>query len=435
MNSTFNLIFNSTLNADFACSKSYFVLKRLEHWFCFKKAGFYKFLEPCQHRAYKPGDSWTEELGFCRKTFNAAFDLIGIRYKSKTAFLAAEDKFKGKLYASYYDRDTNQMFYVRNHDFVEPFLKSLFKPKKPKPCRSQNMKPQEPQTQEISKTPLPVRTGKNCRSDGGTIGGYINIPSFLQKNTALATPSLENPTDEVEEMKKTAEEMKRIWLDEIGDLGIKYLSPAFVAQLTRVFNTHFHQSWERWQDYCRLIASSKFLMGEGKNQKFKVWINWAIKTDVIERVKAGEFGLGDRKTKADQERDRQWGAYQQLQEKQQEIKEQVHALDCHVSQQRFQAAQAHLATLTPAATAAMRRQFDQEWASRQAVSPQRGQAKEYAWEPFKRQYALQELGRLSAEAELQQAAEQAGLLSALQRISRRFSPGSFTELHCSPVWT
>ena len=86
---------------------------QLEYWFSKKPQGFYKFLEPCNHPLYRAGDSWTEELGFSRRVFNAAFDLIGVRYKSKTAFLNAQDKFQGKLYASYHDRKTNKTHFVQ----------------------------------------------------------------------------------------------------------------------------------------------------------------------------------------------------------------------------------------------------------------------------------------------------------------------------------
>ena len=83
MNSTNQASFNPAFNFCFGSSKSTFIINRLEYWFKIKKEGFYKFLEPCNHRAYKHGDSWTEELGFCRKTFNVAFDLIVSAIKAR----------------------------------------------------------------------------------------------------------------------------------------------------------------------------------------------------------------------------------------------------------------------------------------------------------------------------------------------------------------
>ncbi|MDR0579759.1 MAG: hypothetical protein LBG21_04070 [Campylobacteraceae bacterium] len=43
------------------------------------KDSFYKFKEPCNHRLYKEGDSWCEELGFSREEFDSALK----RLKSK----------------------------------------------------------------------------------------------------------------------------------------------------------------------------------------------------------------------------------------------------------------------------------------------------------------------------------------------------------------
>ena len=40
---------------------------------------FYKFRAPCEHRLYKPGDSWTEELCFSGKEFDTALDQIATK--------------------------------------------------------------------------------------------------------------------------------------------------------------------------------------------------------------------------------------------------------------------------------------------------------------------------------------------------------------------
>ena len=45
---------------------------------------FYKFKEPCGHDLYRPGDSWTEELGFSRKEFDSALKKIGTKRTKKT---------------------------------------------------------------------------------------------------------------------------------------------------------------------------------------------------------------------------------------------------------------------------------------------------------------------------------------------------------------
>jgi hypothetical protein len=101
------------------------VMQQLDYWFEGHPEGFYKFLEPSDHPACKDGDSWTEELGMSRHEFRTAFDKIGIRYKSKSDFDQAADKFQGKFYCSYVDRRSNLTYYFRNHDLVDAALDEL----------------------------------------------------------------------------------------------------------------------------------------------------------------------------------------------------------------------------------------------------------------------------------------------------------------------
>ena len=101
------------------------VMQQLDYWFENHPEGFYKFLLPSEHPAYKNGDSWTEELGMSVDEFRTAFDKIGLRYKSKSEFDKAEDKFKGKFYCSYVDRRSNLTYYFRNHDLVDAALDGL----------------------------------------------------------------------------------------------------------------------------------------------------------------------------------------------------------------------------------------------------------------------------------------------------------------------
>jgi hypothetical protein len=103
------------------------VMQQLDYWFENHPEGFYKFLEPSDHPAYKNGDSWTEELGMSRHEFRTAFDKIGIRYKSKSDFDRADDKFHGLFYCSYVDRRSNLTYYFRNHDLVDAALDQLLR--------------------------------------------------------------------------------------------------------------------------------------------------------------------------------------------------------------------------------------------------------------------------------------------------------------------
>lgn len=99
------------------------MMAQLEFWF--KVTGskpFYKFLEPCGHELYKKGDSWAEELGMSSSEIRSAFKRIGTIYKSKRAFTESQDVFKGKPYASYYDRIRKTTYYLRNTENAQQMM-------------------------------------------------------------------------------------------------------------------------------------------------------------------------------------------------------------------------------------------------------------------------------------------------------------------------
>jgi hypothetical protein len=104
------------------------LMRQLEYWFERHPDEFYKFLSPPAqpHRAYQTGKSWTEELGFSEDEFRTAFDLIGVRYKSKKLYDAAgSDKFGEKYYCSYTDKLSHMTYYYRNHVAVDSALNWL----------------------------------------------------------------------------------------------------------------------------------------------------------------------------------------------------------------------------------------------------------------------------------------------------------------------
>lgn len=253
------------------------VVSRLEYWFQSYKKGFYKFMEPCSNPLYRPGDSWEEELGFTRRVFNRAFSYIGIKYKSKSLFLKAKDPFQGKLYASYYDRKTNRTYFIRNHKTANSLLKKIF-----------NRKISKEESQKNRDLSCRYRNDQKSRSF--TRACQV---SSLQRNTSSVLKSLKPHGEGLEsKVKKNTDEMKNIWKEEIGGEGLPKSLVPLSRRLYEALQTFFQESLEKWREYCRKIASSKFLMGE--KTKFRAWISWVIKGDVFERIMAGDFDIGDR---------------------------------------------------------------------------------------------------------------------------------------------
>ena len=110
------------------------LMQQLDYWFATKNgAPFYKFLAAQKvdkpHPAYKPGDSWCEELSISPDEFRTAFDRIGCRYKSFSEYKRTGrtgNPFQGLFYASYHDKIKGLTWYLRNHDLVDSLLFEIF---------------------------------------------------------------------------------------------------------------------------------------------------------------------------------------------------------------------------------------------------------------------------------------------------------------------
>lgn len=88
--------------------------------------------------------------------------------------------------------------------------------------------------------------------------------------------------------------MKNIWMEEVGSQEGSYLSQPLISWMNKSCQETFKGSLDLWRQYCRQIASSKFLMGEKEKINFKAKLSWAIKRETFERIQAGDFTLGDR---------------------------------------------------------------------------------------------------------------------------------------------
>ena len=265
--------YHPRINKITGCQRSTLILSTLEYWFQKKPEGFYKFIEPCSHRLYREGDSWTEELDCDRKSFAASFDKIAVRYKSRGAFNDAEDKFQNRMYASYYDRNTNQTYFIRNHDLANEVLSGIIS------TRGKESKKEVDNTlnPSVSLSSEPLRNGKNSRS---------------YKESKSTSNNLSKDKSHAEEIIK---KMIEIWtaLVEEGKELVK-LSKTTIPFLKKAFTDKFDNCLEKWKKYCQDIASSRFLMGEIKSS-FRATLDWALKFDIIQKILGGNYGIGDRR--------------------------------------------------------------------------------------------------------------------------------------------
>jgi hypothetical protein len=259
------------------CDRATLIFDRLEFYSKKQPNGFYKFLEPNSHKLYREGESWTELLGCHRTSFWRAFNFIGKKHTSQWAFEKAEDKFEGKLYASYYDRLNNRMFFIRNHGVVNEFFANI-----------------QPQSKSLTKS----KEEENSQSrpglilDNNSVRTEQNARSYKEAKKTSKELFKNNSHASNEIVKKMIEIWTAIVEEGRGQIELRSKRIAF---LKKAFKDKFDNCLEKWKMYCQEIASRRFLMGE--KTSWKASLDWALKFANIQKVLDGHYGKADRARK------------------------------------------------------------------------------------------------------------------------------------------
>lgn len=263
---------------------------RLEFWFSKMSGTFYKFIEPCDHPCYREGDSWSEELSMSKKVFRKAFDCIGVRYTSKTAFDLSQDKFQGKFFAYYQDRQSKKTVFVRNDHLLADFWARLKKEKNAHVSAHTSCEKKVRQdTHKGSPTADPLGSP------------HVREENILQKKTSVSeaidvlTLNLEEKTEERFSKEGILEEILRLWSHHIHTISKETLSAHNKKRLYLIFEENF-EDLSCFEEYLVKLSSSKFLMGEEGEKPFKISIFAALKKDFVQKVGA-IFSTGTRTTK------------------------------------------------------------------------------------------------------------------------------------------
>ena len=284
--------YHPVIKQEFGSHNAALLFDRLEYWFSRIKNQFYKFIKPCDHPLYKEGDSWEEELGLSPKAFRNAFDLIGIRYKSKTEFNTAEDPFKGKLFAYYQDRQSKKTIFVRNNKLLNVWYENL-KEKIAVLTQKINAKIKAKVTKN-SENP-PREAPKGCPHVRATIDKQKSLSS--EKKRGLNSSKEKNNKNVTGETSQTVLDMKDIWIDVIGDKGLTSFTPNVAEKALKALEANFQGSLKQWRAHCLKIASSKFLMGEKDNTSFEIKFFYAISGKFVNELNEGKYELNTRETK------------------------------------------------------------------------------------------------------------------------------------------
>ena len=85
----------------------------------------------------------------------------------------------------------------------------------------------------------------------------------------------------------TTRDMLAIWNETLGEKAKVSMSKELAPLLVSAYSKKFEQDLGQWRRYCELIRSSSYLMGG----EFVLSPFWALKFGVIDRMRAGEFGV------------------------------------------------------------------------------------------------------------------------------------------------
>ena len=133
----------------------------------------------------------------------------------------------------------------------------------------------------------PCLTSSNVRDRNNYFQRKHSISlSFKEKESINRFMSQEN----------MANKMIAIWQTRVGETKLNYISAKLLIELQDILKDYFENSLLHWEEYCQKIASSKFLMGEGKAWTFKgsIYLIWAIKPENINKLQKNMISTGDR---------------------------------------------------------------------------------------------------------------------------------------------
>lgn len=318
------------------------MMAQLEFWFKVTEGRpFYKFLEPCGHELYKEGDSWAEELGMTSSEIRSAFKRIGTIYKSKRAFMESEDVFKGKPYASYYDRIRKTTYYLRNVEKVKQMMpgdpsvgscgkrantceeETTYKQTNSRIAPSdQLIKPIVSESEDIYVTQISAggdgsanhRNGNqsgdgSCNQQSGNQGrdGFVierdtdqgrdGSVSYKSEDGLYREDYIDNNIQDkqIKEQKESYSlipytEIVKLYNDHLGELlGYTIDLAQQEKDSIRILWLKFHMKIEDFKNSFMKVAASRFLCGKVEGKNWRASLRWLITGKNLSKVLTGVY--------------------------------------------------------------------------------------------------------------------------------------------------
>ena len=190
-----------------------------------KKPRIYKFISPCSHKLYKPGDSLAEEMGIDNKMgVIRALEPIRTKYSSKSSYskalkeLGEDGVFRGMPFLTFYDRGMSLLYFEMN----ERIVKEIISGKWVKPSLSQSSEPSSEPSNEgsrnrqnvIPEVTSEVTSEVTFSTPDVTSQKYQNVTSEVT-NLLLGTPLEPAPDKALEGASKNTAKNTDIYLNDV----------------------------------------------------------------------------------------------------------------------------------------------------------------------------------------------------------------------------
>ena len=300
------------------------LFERLYYRFQVKPDGFWKFQSPSI--SSRPGDSLSEEMRLTKRWIRQLSKRIVKSYKSKSLYIKAVNDlgevavFEGMPYLSYSDKRSGKTYYLQNKPIVDeitcgqPCGKVCGQPvdtsptvgehnsltigercvpyvgEHNSPTLDSNTKPSKAETTLSKNTLQRIHLFLNTTHEISP-SKLVDAEQPEEKSLNKVILSTEQPGESVE--LSIVNDMLKIWREVLErDLESSPSKKTF-ENLKSAYVNDFGSSIKKWADYCELLSSSKYLMGE-TDQKFLLKISVMSTAENIAKVHNGHFTTGDR---------------------------------------------------------------------------------------------------------------------------------------------
>jgi hypothetical protein len=191
------------------------------YWYEKMGRPFFKFMEPCNHRLYSPGDSWEEELCFSARTIRRALKAIGAKITKGTKLAEA---MAGSPMITYYTTRDRLTFFTPNFEVIAgvyQYLLSKREGQKTKEIEPVKVDPTGQNVRYIDQYTNSLREGEGEEESLDKIGDQSSDPGKENPPEPITPPILKPKFNNLAEIQASLEPQYGVyWLPAARSMGL-----------------------------------------------------------------------------------------------------------------------------------------------------------------------------------------------------------------------